>query len=330
MKNPLFTTLAIITVIIMLLVFLSPLYIIHEGEQAVIIRFGQIVNVNQEAGLKFKIPLIDSVQRFPKRIMSWDGEPQLIPTAENQFIWVDTTARWRITDPELFYERITTLSAAYGRLDDVIDSAVRAVISENSIAEAVRSSNEINEQTAEELLAETSEVVNEISQDELLDMISVKVNHDPITKGRSNLSDVMLENSREDVADFGIELIDVVIRQIRYSDEMKEAVFNRMISERNQIAEGYRAIGEGKRQDLLGQLERERETILSEAEAQAQEIRARADAQAAQIYNAAYSRNQSFFELWRTLESYRRTLPNMEKTLSTDMEYFRFLYSPQG
>lgn len=266
--------------------------------------------------------------------MSWDGEPQRIPTSENQFIWVDTTARWRIEDPERFYERITTIPAAFGRLDDVIDSAVRAVIAENSIAEAVRSSNRINEQDAEELIgADATQIEGDIEEDsfrELLDMIAFDVQHDRINKGRRQLSQEMLDNSRDDVADFGIELIDVVIRQIRYSDDLTEAVFNRMISEREQIAEAYRSYGDGRREELLGQLERERETILSTAEAQAQEIRAIADGEAARIYNQAYGQDQGFFELWRSLESYRRTMPNMNKILSTDMDYFRYLYNPEG
>lgn len=332
-NNKLVAALVVIAVVIGIFFVLGPLYIVNEGEQAVLIRFGEIVRVERDAGLKFKTPVIDNVYTYPKKIMAWDGEPQRIPTAENQFIWVDTTARWRIEDPELFYERITTIPAAYGRLDDVIDSAVRAVIAENRIAEAVRSSNRINEQEAEDLMADTTQIEGELEEDsfrELLDMIAFDVRHDRISKGRRQLSQEMLGNSRDDVADFGIELIDVVIRQIRYSDDLTEAVFNRMISERNQIAEAYRSFGEGRREELLGQLERERETILSRAEAEAQEIRAVADGEAARIYNTAYSQNQAFFQLWRSLESYRQTLPNMNKTLSTDMEYFRFLYDSDG
>lgn len=333
-NNKLAAVLIVIAVLIIGFIALGPLYILNEGEQAALIRFGQIIKVETEAGLKFKTPVIDNVNRYPKKILSWDGEAQRIPTAENQFIWVDTTARWRISDPSLFYERVTTINGAFARLDDVIDSAVRAVIAENSIAEAVRSTNRINERAAEEIIgADASQIEGEMEEDsfrELLNMIAFDVRHDRINKGRRQLSQEVLNNSKNDMADLGIDLIDVVIRQIRYSDDLTEAVFNRMISERNQIAEAYRSYGEGRREELLGQLERERETILSSAEASAQQIRATADGEAARIYNEAYGQDEGFFEFWRALESYRATMPNMRKTLSTDMDYFRFLYNPEG
>ncbi|MFW5801612.1 MAG: protease modulator HflC [Spirochaeta sp.] len=333
-QNKLIIILVIVAVVTGVFFVLGPLYIVNEGEQAVLIRFGQIVQVETDAGLKFKTPVIDNVHTFPKKILSWDGEPQRIPTAENQFIWVDTTARWRIVDPPLFYERITTLESAYGRLDDVIDSAVRAVIADHRIAEAVRSTNQINEQEPEDIIGDSSQIEGEVADEEsfreLLDMIAFDVQHDNISKGRSELSQEMLENSRGDVSEYGIELIDVVIRQIRYSDDLTEAVFNRMISERQQIAEGYRSYGDGRREELLGQLERERETILSEAEAQAQEVRAIADGEAARIYNEAYGQDQNFFEFWRSLEAYKGTMPNLNKILSTEMDFFRFLYNPEG
>ncbi|THB64597.1 MAG: protease modulator HflC [Spirochaetaceae bacterium] len=335
MNNKQITVIVAIGILIAGFLALGPLYIVEEGEQVVVTRFGQIVTVKTDAGLKLKWPIIDKVHQYPQKILSWDGEQQRIPTAENQFIWVDTTARWKISDPERFYQRITTLTGAYGRLDDIIDSSVRAVIAENSIAEAVRSSNLINETKDEAaFIGDTGAVEGELGEEdsfrELMTMIAFDVQHDSIEKGRRQLSDLMMANAKDDVAEFGIELIDVVIRQIRYSDDLTEAVFNRMISERNQIAEAYRSYGDGRGRELLGQLERERETILSKAEAESQQIRAQADGEAARIYNEAYSQNIEFFEFWRALESYQRTLPNMDKTLSTDMEYFRYLYDSQG
>ena len=136
--------LAVLAVIAILFVAAGPFYVLEEGEQAVVTRFGAIVDTNVEAGLKFKMPVVDTVVKYPEKILSWDGDPQRIPTAENQFIWVDATARWRITDPALFYASVTTITNAFARLDDVIDSSVRTIVAENLLREAVRNSNYIN------------------------------------------------------------------------------------------------------------------------------------------------------------------------------------------
>ncbi|OHE66690.1 MAG: HflC protein, partial [Treponema sp. GWB1_62_6] len=140
MKRVLFV-LAVIAAIVIGLLVTGPLYTLNEGELAVVVRLGQIVAVQEQAGLHFKSPFLDDVVKYPKRILSWDGERQRIPTKENQFIWVDTTARWRISDPLKFYESITSIENAYARLDDVIDSAVRTVIADNWLRETVRNSN---------------------------------------------------------------------------------------------------------------------------------------------------------------------------------------------
>ena len=317
------TTLIVIFVIFIGVLVAGPLFVINEGEQAVVVQMGRIVNVVTEAGLHFKIPFIDEVVRYPKRIMAWEGEANIMPTAERQFIFVDVIARWRISDPQRFYEAINTVTAAYSKLAEIIDSEVRTVVAENYLRESVRNSNIIMERTP--------------STDELGDDIEIEIatlqpgsGHEPISKGRRQLAEEVLARSRRMVPQFGIELIDVVTRQIRYSDKLTPSVFARMIRERNQLAQAYRSDGEGKKAEWEGRMENERMTLLSVAYNQAQTIMGLADAEAARIYADAYNQNRPFFEFWRAIESYRNTMSNFDLTMSTDLDYFRFLYSVQG
>lgn len=332
----LITVLVVIAVVIIVFLILGPLFIIQEGEQAVVVRFGEIVKTTDSPGLHFKTPVVDTVVKYPVRIMSWDGQPRLFPTAEQQFIYVDTTARWRITDPLLFYQRLSTVDAAYGRLDDLIESAVREVIAQNEIHEAVRSTNTINAMATAALdplqddvdVTETLDAVEGIEQ--IADLITTIARQEPVDKGRNQLSNEMLASASRLAPDFGIEIVDVVIRQIRYSEELTASVYDRMVSERQRIARAYRSYGEGQKEQILGELEREKNRILSEAYATSEEIRGEADAVAAQIYSQAYQQDPDFFAFWRAVESYRRTLPQFQKTLTTDMDYFRYLYSESG
>ncbi len=325
---------AILTVLVVLIVFLAilgPFYIVREGEQAVIIRFGEIIASTREAGLHFRTPVVDQVVRYSKRLLSWDGDPRRMPTAENQFIWVDTTARWSISDPELFYRSVTTMERAYSRLDDIIEGAVRTAISQNDLEEAVRDSNLINQIDRTEAIP-TDADGGEDSQrlQEIASLLAVVEEQPVIATGRRRLSENMYDRAIVTARDLGIDIRDIVIRQIRYSDDLTESVYDRMVSERRQIAEAYRSYGEGRRQELIGQMENERRAILSEAYERAETVRGEADAEAAQIYSESYRQDAAFFEFWRAVESYRRTLPRFRKTLSTDMEYFDFLYSEDG
>jgi membrane protease subunit HflC len=286
-----------------------------------------MVAVKQEAGLKFKLPLFDNVIKYPKKILSWDGDAQRLPTAENQFIWVDSTARWKISDPQLFYESVTSLEQGYQRLDDVIDSTVRTVIARNELREAVRNTNVINEIERKTIVERKEE---EVDVEELKELTDIQREYQTVEKGRVALSNSMYETASKNTPEYGIELVDILIRQIRYSDDLTESVYNRMIKERNQIAEAYRSHGQGKKAEWLGKLENEKETILSEAYKKAETIKGNADAKATQIYAEAYQQDPEFFEFWRSIESYRKTLPKFSKTLSTEMDYFKFLYSKEG
>lgn len=325
----LITVLVIVVIFFIIFLLLGPFYIISEGEQAVVLRFGKIISTETEAGLKIKAPLVDNVRRYSAKILAWDGDAQRVPTEENQFIWVDTTARWRIVDPQLFYESATTMEQGYARLDDLIDSAVRTIISRNSLREAVRNSNIINEierkATIQQAELDDEEGVEELS--ELTDTVTV---YETISKGRRVLSNEIHAEVSTIAPQFGIEIIDIIIRQIRYSDDLTESVYQRMIKERNQIAQAYRSYGEGKKAEWLGRLENEKKTILSAAYETSETIRGKADAQATAIYAGAYEKDPEFFKFWRSIESYRRLLPKFRKTLTTDMDYFNYLYSIEG
>ncbi|GHU89541.1 protein HflC [Spirochaetia bacterium] len=321
----LLTPFIIVLVVIIGIAVAGPFFIIDEGEQAVIVQFGQLTRVITDAGLHLKVPFIDEVVRYPKRIMSWDGEQKSMPTREKQYIWVDVIARWKISDPKKFYESIQTLNGAYSKLGEIIDSEVRTVVAENYLRESVRNSNIIMER---ENTLESLGIGDDI--DPSLITIESDSSYEPVARGRRQLAEEILARSRKMMPEYGIELIDVVTRQIRYTDDLTQSVYSRMIKERNQIAETFRSEGEGRKANWLGRMDNERRSILSAAYETAETIRGEADAKASTIYAEAYGKDRAFFDFWRAVESYRTILPKFDKTLSTDMEYFRYLYSPTG
>jgi membrane protease subunit HflC len=328
MKKPV-TALVVIFVVFLGIIVAGPLFVINEGEQAVVVQLGKITNVVTDAGLHVKIPFIDEVVRYPKKIMAWDGEARIVPTAERQFIFVDVVARWRIADPWVFYESIGTVEAAYSKLAEIIDSAVRTVVAENPLIESVRNSNIIMERPSD---ADEMGLGEGIDYEVITPILQSRTAHEPIARGRRQLAEEILKRSRIMVPEYGIELIDVVTRQISYSPELTPSVFARMIRERNQWAMYFRSDGEGRTAAILGEMENERRSILSAAYEEAQTIMGAADAEAAIIYAEAYNQDvtsRAFFDFWRAIESYRQTMPNFEKILTTDMDYFRFLHSPR-
>lgn len=286
-------------VLFIIVLFLGPFYIVQEGEQVVITRMGEVVETKTEAGLYFKIPVIDIVNTFPKLILSLDGDAQKLQTKENQFIFVDTTCRWKIEDLKTFYQTFKTLNAAYNRISDVIDSATRTVVSQNNLSEIVRSSNNLT-------------------------------GVDDVQKGRKQLSQEMTSEAQKILKDYGVNLLDILPRQIKYADEMTQSVYSRMIKERNQIAQLYRSEGEGKKAEWFGKLENEKRSIMSEAYKKAEEIKGAADAEATKIYAQSYSKDPEFYAFWKSMESYKETMDGFDATYSTDMEYFKYLYSKNG
>lgn len=312
----------VLVALIVIFVILGPFYILTEGEQCIVTRFGKIVDTQTEAGLKFKMPVTDNVVKYPKKLLSWDGDAQRIPTKENQFIWVDATARWYISDVKKFYETVSTIESGKGRLNDVIDSTIRTVISENYLSEAVRSSNRINDIKFEE---DVSSVDSVEDAETLRSLTRTNTTQEKITIGRNGLSNRILEIASGFTKAYGITLEDIIIRQIRYSDDLTESVYTRMIKERNQIAEAYRSYGRGQLAQWQGKTENDRKNIISQAYRESEKIKGEADAEASRIYAEAYRKDPEFFAYWRSLESYKEKLNKIDWIMSTDIKYFDHL-----
>lgn len=314
-----------IVILLILFLFTGPFYIINEGEQVAVTRFGSIVDSHTEAGLYFKIPFLDKITKYPKLILSLDGDEQRIPTKEYQYIIVDTTARWKITDPVKFYQNFITLDNAYNKLSDIIDSSTRTVITRNRLSEIVRSSNIINTVKTNNEEMDEDEDTKEIDS-----LVNANTQNEIVLKGRNALCKEMTLEAKKQISEFGIELIDIVPRQVKYSDELTDSVYSRMIKERNQVAQAYRSLGEARKAKWLGKLENDKSKILSEAYSKSEEIKGNADAQAAKIYAEAYNKDPDFYTFWKSMESYKQNLKNYPATFSTNMDYFKYLYNSDG
>jgi membrane protease subunit HflC len=301
----------------------SAFYIVNEYEQVVITQLGRPVgDPVLEAGLHLKLPVIQKANYFEKRIMKWDGRPNQIPTKDKKYIWVDTTARWRIKDPLLFLQRVGSTSTAHGRLDGIIDSVVRDHVSNNDLVELVRSEGW---EEAKDKLREAG--INPFLAPELVGEASPYADSEGhLSKGREKITREMVADASRLLPEFGIELLDIRIKRINYVESVQQKVFDRMISERKRIAAQYRSEGEGERAATLGQMERELAKINSEAFRKAQELRGKADAEVTRIYAEAYGKDPGFFDFYRTLDFYRTfNNPNSWFVLSTDADIFKYL-----
>ncbi|MEN8152971.1 MAG: protease modulator HflC [Acidobacteriota bacterium] len=323
--KPVFIVLIVLAIIFFMM---GPYFIVEEGELAIVTRFGKIINTEDEAGLKFKLPVFDLVTKYPKKIQSWDGDARRLPTEENQFIWVDATGRWKISDLKKFYESVGTIAQAQSRLDDVIDSSVRKIIANNLLREAIRNSNVINDIERKNVFQTQDEETKEDKSQVISTFTDTQYAN--INKGRVQLTDEMLNAAKEITPQYGITLIDIIIRQIKYSDDLTHSVYNRMIKERNQIAQAFRSDGEGENARWLGKMERELKLVQSDAERKAKEIKAKADATALDIRNKAYSRDADFADFWMAIVQYQKIMPNLKKILTTDFEFFKYLYKKSG
>lgn len=315
--------LAAIAILFGLFILTGPFYIVNEGKQVVITRFSKIVDSHTDAGLYIKVPFLDHVIEYPKLILSLDGDAQSITTKENQYIIVDTTSRWKIVDPIAFYRNFQTQDNAYNKISDIVDSSCRTVITQNRMSEIVRSSNIINEnkQSKQDEDEETREIDS---------LINADTSNEVVSKGRSELCRQMVVRAQAELNGYGIELIDIVPRQVKYSAELNQSVYNSMIKDRNQVAQAYRSLGEGKKAKWFGKLENDKRTIASEAYRKSEEIKGNADAQAAAIYAAAYNKDPEFYAFWKSMESYKANLKDYPATYSTKMDYFKYLYGADG
>lgn len=315
--------LAAIAILFGLFILTGPFYIVNEGKQVVITRFSKIVDSHTDAGLYIKVPFLDHVIEYPKLILSLDGDAQSITTKENQYIIVDTTSRWKIVDPVAFYRNFQTQDNAYNKISDIVDSSCRTVITQNRMSEIVRSSNIINEnkQSKQDEDEETREIDS---------LINADTSNEVVSKGRSELCRQMVVRAQAELNGYGIELLDIVPRQVKYSAELNQSVYNSMIKDRNQVAQAYRSLGEGKKTKWIGKLENDKRTIASEAYRKSEEIKGNADAQAASIYAAAYNKDPEFYAFWKSMESYKANLKDYPATYSTKMDYFKYLYGADG
>lgn len=298
--------------VLALLLVVQSAYTIDQSEQAIIVQFGEPVGgLIDQPGLHWKKPFIQEVRRFDKRLLSWDGDVSQIPTLGREFVLVDATARWRIADPLQFLRSVRDEQGARTRLDDIIDSTVRDIVSGTDLEEIVRSQD--------------WNVDVDALEDEAITLDSIDL--DKPKKGRERLEQEMLAAASGRMGELGIRLEDVRIRRINYIDSVRRQVETRMISERQSIAERFRAEGQGKSQEILGQMERELCTITSEAQRQAAEIRGRADAEATRIYGESYGADPEFFAFLSTLESYRSLDANTTLMIDAQSDFFRYLES---
>ncbi len=310
MKTALKATLGI-AILAILLVLSGTFYKLEEGQQAVIVQFGRPVGAPvTEAGLHVKLPFIQEVRRFEKRLLIWDGDPNQIPTKGREFIWVDTTARWRIADAKKFLENVATEAGAQSRLNDIIDSVVRDQVSGSELVELVRSASW------------------EVPEGEVLEEVPAEVREEltkAVTRGREELTRTILAEARKVIPQYGIELVDVRIKRLNYVESVREKVYARMISERKRIAARFRSEGEGRSAEILGTMEKELRAIRSTAYRRVQEVRGKADAEATRVYGSAYNRDPEFYAFSRTLEAYKEGQnKNSVLILTTDSDYYRY------
>jgi len=301
----------VIIVIFLILVISGAFYTVREWDQVVITRFGEpIGEPKTEAGLYFKIPLIEKLHRYEKRILRWDGDPTEIPTRDKRFIFVDTTARWRIVDARKFLEVLVGYSQAYAKLDDTIDAVVRDYVSANPLVELVR----------------TTDWVATVKEEETVVSPFPEEARETVVLGREKITRAILAEASKAMPAFGMELVDVRIKRINYVERVQEKVYERMISERKRKAAQFRSEGEGKKAEILGQMDKELKSIVSGAYRTAEEIRGKADAEATKIYGEAYNRDADFYAFFKTLETYKEAAyENAFVILGTDSDYYRFL-----
>jgi modulator of FtsH protease HflC len=293
-------------------------YTVSESEQVFITQFGKPVGdpINakperNEAGLHFKLPFIQQVNRIEKRILEWDGPATEMPTRDKLYISVDNFARWRISDPKTYFEKLRDERSALSRLDDIIGSETRNAIAGHDLIEVIRSEKD-RKPERDETLAAADATVGTLPS---------------IRYGRGVLTAQILKAAQPKVEPWGIELLDVRFKRINYKQGVIEKIYARMASERQQIAERFRSEGAGEAAKIIGRKERDLLTIESTAYRREQEIRGKADAEATGIYAAAYSTSPlaaDFYQFIKTLETYQKTLGKDTTTvLTSDSELFR-------
>lgn len=317
MKKTGFGCLAALAALAIFLVASGGIYTVLETEQVIVTQFGNPVGEPiKEPGLKFKIPFLQKVNRFDKRILAWDGRPTEMPTKDKTYIMVDTYARWMITDPLRYFEKLRDERSAQSRLDDILGSEIRNAVAKHELIEVIRTTKDRTETVDEDLV-----------EADLTGSIGKLI---PIRRGRSVLEKDIYETAKSKLNEFGIELLDARFKRINYNQSVQERIYDRMISERQQIAERFRSEGAGEAAKILGDMERDLRKIESEAYKTVQVTMGEADAKATEIYAKAFNQSPEaaeFYEFVRTLELYGAVLEGSTVVLSTDSDLFKYLKS---
>lgn len=291
-------------------------FVVNEAEQVILTQFGRPVGKPISApGFHFKVPFIQEAHYFDRRFLEWDGEANQIPTRDKRFIWVDSYARWRISDPLKYFQRLKDERGAQTRLDDILDGETRNAIANHDLVEVVRSTNRTPELDASQTEEE-------------------RVTLDQIEVGREKIRLEILSKAQARTTDLGIEILDVRLKRLIYVAEVQEKVFDRMIAERERIAASFRSQGEGEALRIQGQKERDLKQISSEAYKKAEEIRGRADAEATEIYARVYNRSadaRDFYQFLKTMETFETTVdPDTVLLFSSNGEFYRYLKKSGG
>jgi len=298
--------------------FTQGLYIVGESEQTVLTQFGKpIGEAVTEPGPNIKLPFVQTVHRFDKRFLEWDGERNQLPTRDKRFIFVDTYARWRISDPLKFFQRLRDERGAQSRLDDILDGETRNVIARHDLIEVVRSSSR-------DFAVDDEDVGGLPTTEDMTD--GSKGSDFVVLVGRQKLAQEVLKASQSRTEDLGIEILDFRFKRINYVEAVRTEVYNRMISERRRIAEQFRSQGTGEAARINGEQERELARITSEAFKEAELIRGKADAQAADIYADAYNANPELYAFLRSLETYEVIVDDKTTLmLGSESDLFQYL-----
>ncbi|QEF96521.1 Modulator of FtsH protease HflC [Stieleria maiorica] len=313
-----FPVVAVIVILVGVVAY-SAAYTVSETEQVIITQFGKPVGEPiADAGLHFKVPLIQEVTRVEKRILEWDGRPNEMPTKDKTYIVVDTFGRWRINDAKQFFLRLRDERSAQSRLDDILGSETRNAIAKHELIELVRTTKD-RQPARDETIADAPGNIGILY---------------PINKGRAKIEEEIYQQAASKVTDLGIELLDVRFKRINYNESVRDRIYSRMISERQQIAERFRSEGAGEAAKIIGRKEKDLLEIESQAYKQVQEIQGAADAEATEIYAKAYNQSPEsveFFAFIKTMETYQEML-DQDSTLilSTDSDIFKFLKRIEG
>lgn len=305
------------------IIFNASYFILSEGRQAIITEFGKpIDDPVTKAGLHFKKPFFQEVRYVDKRILSWDGYPNQIPTKDKKYISVDTTARWRIIDALKFIQTLQNKEKAKARLDSILDANTRDIISKHNLVEAVRNTNHIVDQIKQikSDQKKQKEQMDDIVEEEVTGEI------EEVLVGREQLSQMIAEKSDAELKEFGIQIIDVQLRRISYEKSVEQKVYERMISERQRIAEKIRSIGKGEKAKIEGRLSRDLQKIESEAYKQAQMIKGKAEAKSIKIYANTLGKDPKFYDFIRSMDAYKNALnEDTEFILSSDSDFLKYI-----